>query len=93
MDIKDQAKNLYSDLKTLIESLLEEGTNEIRKLKEAWGKITAEKKAELLAKKELLLNKYHEYVTMVKEKADATKDELAEKVGELQKKIDEIELL
>jgi uncharacterized protein YukE len=92
MDIKDQAKNLYSDLKTLIESLLAEGSNEVRRLQQAWGKITAEKKKELLMKKQQLLEKYQEYVALVKAKANDAKDELADKVAKLQQKIEELDI-
>lgn len=46
----------------------------------------------LLEKKDLLIKKYEEYLAALKDKADSTKDDLAEKVDVLKKKIEDIEL-
>jgi dynactin complex subunit len=92
MTLQDKAKDMYDDIKSSLERILEDAGKEIEKLSALWDKITKENKAMLLEKKDLLIKKYEEYLAALKDKADSTKDDLAEKVGALKKKIEDIEL-
>lgn len=92
MTLQDKAKDMYEDIKSSLEGILEDANKEIEKLTALWDKVTKENKAMLLEKKDLLIKKYEEYITVLKDKADSSKDDLAEKVDALKKKIEEIEL-
>jgi len=92
MTLQDKAKDMYEDIKSSLEGILEDASAEIDKLTALWDKITEENKKKLLEKKDLLIKKYEEYLAVLKDKAESTKDDLADKVGALKKKIEEIEL-
>ncbi len=87
MTLQDKAKDLYESIKSSLEQLVDDLSAQATKFKESWQEMTEENKMMFREKWNLLVEKYQEYLAAMKDKANESKDDLAERVKVLQNRI------